>query len=445
MKIRIQKGHNIRISGSPVGSVQDGQKPSEVGIVPADFRGIKPKLVVKTGDSVKLGSALFFDKNSPKVNYPSPGAGTIKDVVYGERRSIRKIIIRLAEKEIAETQDPISIENSSRDDLIAFILKANLWPLILQRPFGKAANPEVTPKAIFVSVTDTAPLAIDPILALEEHAEAFKTGLSVLTRLTGEAVHVSTSQFIPDLLQDLPGITVHQFSGPHPAGNVGIQVHHIDPINPGDVVWTVAPQQVATLGKLFLTGQYDPGVVIAVGGPAIAKPGFLQTRVGAPISQLTENNVSDPDSRLISGNVLTGRLAEEVDFLGFYHSAISGLVVDKKRPFLGWARVGSSRKNYTLTNAYLKTGKPDFEFSTKINGGHRALVPLNAWEDMLPMDIIPIALYRSILANDVEEMEKLGIMECDPEDFALAAFACPSKTELLTVIRQGLEIMEKEV
>lgn len=207
----------------------------------------------------------------------------------------------------------------------------------------------------------------------------------------------------------------------------------------------MTPQQVAALGRLFITGQFDPTVAIAVAGPAVKQPTLVKTRMGTPISHLVSANLKYDQQRLISGDVLTGRLAEEIDFLGFYHTTVSGLRVDRERPFLGWARLGSARKNYSLTNAYLRLGKPDFAFSTRRNGGHRGVVPINAWEDVLPMDIIPVALYKAILANDVEEMEQLGILECDPEDFALAAFACPSKTELTATIRRGLEIMEKEV
>ncbi|MFH1852850.1 MAG: Na(+)-translocating NADH-quinone reductase subunit A [Candidatus Neomarinimicrobiota bacterium] len=446
MNIKIKKGHNICISGIPGGAVQPAARPQEVGLVPADFQGIKPKLVVKQGDRVQLGTALFLDKNFPQVHYPAPAGGTVKEIVYGERRIIRKIVIAVDETEAVLSQEPLAVASASRQQVIDYILRANLWPLIRQRPFNKTADPGVTPRSIFVSGLDTAPLAVDPALALTGREAAFRTGMAVLKKLSGDALHLT----IPagsqaEIFKDLPEVTVHSISGPHPAGNVGIQIHHIEPLKPGAVIWTVSAQQVATLGQLFLTGRFDPAVVIAVAGPAVTEPGFVTTRIGADLTGLVKDRLNPGAARVISGNVLTGRAVDGEDFLGFYHSAVSVLPIDQRRPFLGWARIGSSRDQYTLTNAYLKTGKPDFNFSSKRNGAHRAMVPINAWESVLPMDILPNPLYRSILAQDVEEMEKLGILECDPEDFALATFACPSKTELSAVIRQGLDLMEKEI
>ena len=446
MKIKIQKGHNIRISGVPTGAVEMADKFQEFGIVPADYLGIKPKLVVKAGDKVELGSALFFDKKNPQVYYPSQAGGTIKEIIYGERRIIKKIVIATDDDEAIATLDTLVVESSNRLDIIKYILEANLWPLIRQRPFNITARPEDTPKAIFISGIDTAPLSIDPTMALKGREGEFRTGLQVLTKLSGGAVHLTVpAGSSAEVFNNLNGITIHQISGPHPAGNVGIQIHHIDPINPGDIIWTVNVQHVATLGSLFKTGQYDPTVLIAVGGPAVKNPEFLQTRIGAPLSNLVQDNLNTTANRVISGDVLTGRAAEGEDYLGFYHSTISVLSIDHQRPFLGWAKIGNSTREYTLTNAYLKTGKRNFSFSTKLNGARRAIVPINAWEDVLPMDIMPNALFRSILAQDVEEMEKLGILECDPEDFALSTFGCPSKIELSSVIRQGLELMEKEM
>ncbi|NQU28584.1 MAG: Na(+)-translocating NADH-quinone reductase subunit A [Candidatus Marinimicrobia bacterium] len=446
MKIKIQKGHDIRISGVPTGTVNILATFTQVGLVPDDFRSIKPKLLVKAGDKVMAGSGLFFDKNLPQVVYPSPAGGTIQDIIFGERRKIRKIIIAIDKDEKFQRTEPLNPDNSTREEIIDFILKANLWPLITQRPFGKTADPADRPKAIFISGLDTTPLAIDPFRALEGREDEFKAGLRVLTKLTAGNVNLSVgSEARAAEYDDINGLVTHIITGPHPAGNIGIQIHHIDPINPGQVVWTIQPQQVATLGKLFTTGEFDPTVVIAVGGPAVTNPGYIKTRIGAPIAELIKANIDTDARRVIVGDVLTGRLADDNDYLGFYHRAVTILPVSNERPFLGWARIGSSSRQYTLTNAYLKTGRKLFNFSSKRNGAERAIVPIEAWEAVLPMDIMPNPLFRSILANDVEEMEKLGILECDPDDFALATFACPSKIELAAVIRLGLELMEKEV
>ncbi len=403
MNINLKKGHNIRISGIPTGEINPVKDSAEIGIVPADFQGIKPKLVIKPGDTVKLGSPLFFDKNMPQVNYPAPAGGTVKDIVYGERRVVRKIIISTDTDEQALKQEPLSIEGASRDEIVQYLLNGNLWPLIRQRPFGKTANPADTPAAIFVSGLNTAPLAIDPAMALEGREDEFRNGMAVLRKLTGGKVHLTVkSGSEAAVFENLAGVDIHQISGPHPAGNVGIQIHHIDPLKPGTVVWTVSPQQVASIGKLFTSGQFDPTVAVSLAGPAAKSPGFLKTRIGVSLSGIAAG--SEPGTgRVISGDVLTGRMAApDGDFLGFYHSGVALLLVDEKRPFLGWASLGSSSKQYTLTNAYLKTGRKPFNFSTKLNGGVRAAVPINAWEDMLPIDILPNPLFRSILAQDIE-------------------------------------------
>jgi Na+-transporting NADH:ubiquinone oxidoreductase subunit A len=237
---------------------------------------------------------------------------------------------------------------------------------------------------------------------------------------------------------------LHQISGPHPAGNVGIQIHHIAPLKPDDVIWTVNIQHVIILGKLFLTGEIDLSIIVSIGGPGANNPIHVKTRIGAKIYTLVNNQLASDESRIISGDVLTGKEVQKDDYLGFYDTIISILPVDHSRPFLGWIQPGSSKRTYSLSRSFLSFRRRLFNFTTKQNGSLRALVPINAWEDVLPMDIMPNPLYRSILADDVEEMTQLGILECDDEDFALCSFACPSKIDVGAVIRKGLDIMKAE-
>jgi len=314
--------------------------------------------------------------------------------------------------------------------------------LIRQRPFNRVANPQDSPRDVFFSAYNTAPLAPDLRLILNGQKDALQAGINVLKGLTDGTVNFSISaKNTVDELNGLDNCQIHTISGPHPAGNVGIQIHNIAPLKPGDVIWTVDIQHLLILGKLFLTGKFDPSIIVSIGGPAAKEPIHVKTRLGAKIGSLIEEQLNNGEVRIISGDVLTGKTVEGDDFLGLYDTTISILPVDRSRPFLGWFQPGSSKKSYSLTNSFLSLKRGLFNFSTKQNGSHRALVPIDAWENVLPMDILPNPLYRAILAEDIEEMEQLGIWECDAEDFALCSFACPSKIDVGAVIRKGLDLM----
>ncbi|MCK4903786.1 MAG: NADH:ubiquinone reductase (Na(+)-transporting) subunit A, partial [Candidatus Marinimicrobia bacterium] len=312
-------------------------------------------------------------------------------------------------------------------------------------PFNHVANPEDEPRDIFISALHTAPLSPNLDLVLKGQKDALQAGINVLNDLTDGDVNISISanEQIDELI-GLENCKLHQISGPHPAGNVGIQIHHIAPMKPDDIIWTVNIQHVIILGKLFLKGEIDPSIIVSVSGPGAKNPIHVKTRIGAKIDTIVSNQLENGASRIISGDVLTGRKVEKDDYLGFYDTIISILPIDFSRPFLGWIQPGSSKRTYSLSRSFLSFGKKLFNFTTKQNGSQRALVPIDAWEDVLPMDIMPNPLYRSILAADVEEMNQLGILECDEEDFALCSFACPSKIDVGATIRKGLDIMRTE-
>ena len=429
------------MSGIPTSSsISDHGCPS-VSLMPNEFRGVKPKVMISEGEQVKIGQAIFLDKTKPNVKWASPANGVVKEIKYGVRRVIEKIEIAVEGNEAFENKvfTKEQIRSSDKDTILNHILDANLFPLIRQRPFNKIANPNSNPRDIFISGYNTAPLSVDLHSIIVQDKEVFQLGLTALSKLTDGKVFLTLKDKI-----EFEDVQVQTISGPHPAGNVGIQIHHTKPLKPNEVIWTLNAQHVLTLGKLFKTGIYNPKIVVSVGGSGATKPVNLRVTTGSSIHSIIENQQLDKPVRLVSGDVLTGETVTEESFVGFYDSAITILNDNVKRPFLGMLSLGSSKTKYSLTNTFLTFTDSLFNFTTSQNGEKRAMVPINAWESVLPMDILPNPLYRAILSQDIEEMEKLGIWECDDEDFALCSFACPSKIDVGKVIRDGLNLMELE-
>ena len=439
--IIIRKGHDIRIAGIPSKDVVSIPGSDTVAISPKTFRGVKPKRMVSEGDRVQIGSPLFFDKTKPEVKWASPANGTVQTIQFGARHVIEKIEIKVEGSDSISGQTFLmeQLESADRPTILNRILEANLFPLIRQRPFNKVANPKDSPRDIFISAVNTAPLSVDLRTVIESEKEAFQAGITALSKLTDGRVFVTSRNVI-----ELQNAEVQTISGPHPAGNVGIQIHYTKPIKPHDIIWTVDAQHVITLGKLFLTGSYQPNVIVSVGGSGVNNPQTVSAKVGASIGSLIAKlDISEP-TRLISGNVLTGQTVEVDNFLGFYDSSVSIILDTVDRPFMGMLALGNNKSKYSLTHTFLTFGEKLFNFNTAQNGELRAMVPINAWENVLPMDVYPNALYRAILAQDIEEMEQLGMWECDDEDFALCSFVCPSKIDVGEVIRQGLNLLEEE-
>ena len=429
------------MSGVPSDNTFSSIQCTNVSLMPIEFRGVKPKLLISEGEKVKIGQAIFYDKTKPDVKWASPANGIIKEIKFGPRRVIEKIEISNDGNE-ALKNDILSkdqIKSSDRDTILKYILSSNIFPLIRQRPFNKVADPNTAPRDIFISGYNTAPLAVDLHKIIEDNKDAFQLGLTVLSRLTMGQVYLTLKTPI-----NFDDSIVQTISGPHPAGNVGIQIHHTKPLKPNEVVWTVNAQHVITLGRLFETGAYDPKIIVSIGGSGSDKPDVVRAVTGTKIDSFLDNQSSDKQVRIISGDVLTGQAVEKDQFIGFYDSSIT--IIDDKvdRPFLGMLSPGNSKTKYSLTNTFLSFTGQLFNFTTSQNGEKRAMVPINAWEKVLPMDILPNPLYRAILAQDIEEMEQLGIWECDDEDFALCSFACPSKIDVGQVIRDGLDLLEQE-
>ena len=444
--IKITKGHDLKISGIPDKNISYPAQHSTVAILPNDFRGVKPKLLVKEGDKVNIGSPLFFNKINPEVKWASPGCGKVKDIVYGPRRVIEKIEIELDKDQNSidyKTYTREEISNLSGEQVLENILNANLFTFFRQRPFNVIPNHKIPPRDIFISGINTSPLSVDIEVVMASQLEDFQYGIDAISKLTKGNVFLTTKR--NSILSSVENVKLNTISGPHPAGNVGIQIHHIAHLKPGEIVWTINPQDVVSLGRLFKNGRYHPERIISVGGPSVKTPSYSKVTAGIPVKALINDNLTSENVRIISGDVLTGRSAPSQDYLSFYDYSLSVISNDIKREFIGMLNPGSSSSRYSLTPVFVSLADKLFNFTSSQNGSHRAVVPINTWENVLPMDILPNELYRSIMAKDIEEMENLGIIECDDEDFALCSFACPSKTDVSGVIRQGLNMLQEEV
>ena len=435
-KITIKKGHDINISGLASREFSSSPAQNFVSISPQDFNYIKPKLLVKEGDRVTLGDALFFDKINPDVKWPSIASGTISKIVFGERRAVIDIIIEVDKDREANIEPINQVNLSSRDDVKGFIQKNNFWPFFTQRPFNKVVDPSDTPKCIVVSLADSSPLANDLSFSLAENKDDIISALSNLKKLTDGNLYVAVRGDNFSFLSDYNFINLIQVEGPHPSGNVGVILNKVNPLNQNEVVWTVQGSHLPILGKLFSKGILDFSVNINTVGPAV-KPSYFKSRIGARFD-LHKDSLLMENVRIVSGNVLTGKKIDIDGFLGFYHSSFSVIEESFSRPFIGWLHPGGKSK-YSVFNAYLGSNKKSYDFTTLQNGSNRAFVPVDAWEKVFPMDIYINALARSIEANDIDEMEQLGIYECDEEDVALCSFVCPSKTDVGAIIRKGLD------
>jgi len=438
LKIKVKKGHNINIAGVASREILAPQKNNTVSLSPENFRYIKPKLLVKENDAVKLGDPIFFDKLSPEVKWPAIASGKISKIVYGERRSIKEIIFSVDTNIENEQSNSEQKKIDNKDDVVNYLLEKNMWPFITQRPFNKVANPSDKPKCIIVSLANTAPLSVDYNFTLASNKDSIVNALSNLKKLTEGKVFVAVNPGEFDYLSDLDFIDIVQVEGPHPSGNIGVILNHVNPINKKDIVWTVQGHHLPILGKLFSDGIFDPSITINLSGPAVSNPSYFKSRIGASLESYCKGNLSTDQVRIISGDVLTGKESTINGYLGFYNSSISIIEESFDRSFVGWLHPGGSSK-YSIFNAYLGSNKSPYNFTTLQNGSHRAFVPIEAWEKVFPMNIYINALLRSIEANDFEEMEQLGIYECDEEDVALCSFVCPSKTDVGGVIRKGLD------
>ena len=445
--IQIRKGLDISLKGKAEKVLTKISGAAVYAVKPDDFQGITPKLTVKEGDTVLAGTPLFTDKHRPEINFVSPVSGTVQQIVRGDKRKLLAITITPTAEQEFLRHETGNLNALSREALVAFLLKSGAWPFLKQRPYGIIANPADQPKAIFISGFDSAPLAPDMDYVLTGEAEAFQKGIDVLRQLTGK-VHLSMNDqpAATSILQKVKGVEFHTFKGPHPAGNIGVQIHHIAPLNKGDVVWTIDLQHIVSLGRLFLKGVYDVSKVIALVGSEVKKPRYFRMISGACIKPLHDYINTAGSPRYISGNVLTGTNIGAEGFLSFYDSMISVIPEGDHYEFLGWANPFRMKK-FSVSRSYFSWIFPDKEYAldTNINGGQRAFVMNGEYEKVLPMDIYPVYLLKAILAEDIDKMEQLGIYEVVEEDLALCEFVCTSKIDVQDILRKGINLMIKEM
>lgn len=445
-EIRLKKGLNINLLGE-ADKVYASVKPSDRYVVkPTDFHGLTPKLAVKVGDKVKAGTTLFFDKYNDKVNFSSPVSGEVTDIIRGAKRRILELVIK-ADEEIAYQEfATASADSLSREQIIDAMLQAGVWPFVRQKPYDVVANPTDMPKAIFISAFNSAPLTIDNDFALYGMEELFQTGLDYIIKLTNGKTHLNIDGATnpSKVFTEAKGVEINKISGAHPAGNVGVQLHHIDPINKGEVVWYLEPQDVIAIARLFTEGKYDVSRIVALGGSQVEKPRYYRTIAGASISNLLADNVKEGDNRVISGDILTGQQIDENGSLGFYHTTITVIEEGKEQEFLGWVLPGLSK--FSASRTFLSWLMPTKKYALNANmhGEERAYVMTGEYEKVLPMDIYPTQLVKACMVEDIELMENLGIYEVSPADLALCEFVCTSKIEVQSIIRQGLDLVRKE-
>jgi Na+-transporting NADH:ubiquinone oxidoreductase subunit A len=445
--IRLRKGLNIRLEGKAEKILMPEVPVDRFCIRPSDFPGLVPKLLVKEGDIVAAGATLFFDKMEPDVKYTSPVSGKILAVIRGEKRVIQGILIGQQGKENIDfgAADPLTL---TREEVKKKILFSGLWPVIRQRPYHIVANPNILPKAIFISAFNTAPLAPDLEFVLSNtHGSYLQTGIDVLSRLTDGRINISFDAGGTRIaeLKNLHGVERHYFSGPHPAGNPGIQIHHIDPVSKGETVWYLNIQDVVVLGKLFARGVYDHEKVIALAGPGVKKPRYYRLKVGSSLAPIVSPNIKEGNYRIIGGNVLTGTTAGTDGFLGYYDDMVSVIPEGDHNEFFGWLSPGLTKHSFWKTFISKLFPAGEYRLDTNLHGGVRTFVLTGHYEKVLPMDIYPILLLKAILAEDIDMMEKLGIYEVAEEDFALCEYIDPSKTEMQEIVRKGINLMIKEM
>lgn len=448
--INIRRGYDIRIEGAAEKTVDDLSLSDIIGVKPTDFHTVIPKLLVEVGDEVLAGQALFFDKNRPDIHFNAPVSGEIAEIVRGEKRRILEIRILPDKKDIRYVSYPVSDPATlSREEITERLLESGCWNYIRQRPFSLIANPSDTPKGIFVSCFDSAPLAPDIGYIVDFEKENFQAGLSALQNLSGGHLHLGLRAAPKTGLSDsdfsgIPVEHIHHFKGPHPAGNVGIQIHHIDPIQKGEVVWYVHPQDVLIIGRLFREGRYRADRLLALTGSSVLHPQYFRVMTGQRIGNILSDRLRDAHCRAIQGNVLAGTTTGSDDFLSYYTNHLTVIPEGDEPEFLGWLLPGFKKLSLSRTYFSWLFPKRNYQLDTNMHGEERAFVMTGQYDKVLPMDIYPVYLLKAILAKDIERMEALGIYEVAEEDLALCEFVCTSKIDVQKIVAEGLEYARLE-
>ncbi|MDO5979886.1 Na(+)-translocating NADH-quinone reductase subunit A [Flavivirga spongiicola] len=446
--IRIKKGLDIKLKG-------EAEKTSEKAIVsnfytlrPEDFHSVIPKLISKVGTKVKAGEPVFFDKSNEAIKFVSPVSGEVLEISRGEKRKILAIKIQADKEQTYQDHGKFDIDAANSETVKSHLLASGCWPFVKQRPYDVIANPDKAPKAIFISGYASAPLAADLDFTLQGKEAELQAAVTALGKLTEGKVHVSVGKNGHSPLAGLTGVTLHKVSGPHPSGNVGTQINKIDPVNKGEVVWTVNPQDLVIIGELLLTGKFNAERIVALVGSSVEKPRYFVTKIGSEVATMVYDKgiAKDTNDRIISGNVLSGKQIRPDGYLDYYSNVISVIPEGDDYELFGWNKpvfnkVSTSR---ALTFSWLMP-KKSYDLNTNTNGEHRAFVTTGTYEEVFPLDIYPMQILKACMYKDLDEMEALGMYEVAPEDFALTEFVCVSKQPHQKIIREGLDLMLKEI
>ncbi|MCD8186067.1 MAG: Na(+)-translocating NADH-quinone reductase subunit A [Rikenellaceae bacterium] len=471
--IHLKKGLDIKLEGGAPYNLATLPLADSYAVKPDDFKGFTPKLLVQPGDEVKAGSPVLFDKYRPEILVCSPVSGTVSAINRGEKRKILEVVVTPDGKnESVEIEKPV-VGLMSREQVLDAIQRAGMWPMLIQRPYGIIADPAQTPKSIFISGFDSAPLAPNMNFVLAGQEQNLEAGIEALKKLTPGKIHLglrsecdgslmgralnfldrgkTTPKLDPNeppcMLRTLRGAEIHYFDGPHPAGNVGVQIHHVDPVNKGETVWTIDIQNLAILGRFFRTGRIDMRKTIALTGIELNNQLYAKVISGASIRSTLKGNLPEEGRhyRIVSGNVLTGQKVLPDGYLGFYSNQITVIPEGDYYEFVGW--VMPRLNKFSVSKTYLSWLMPwkRYNLDTNLNGGHRAFIFNGIYDKYLPMDIYPVYLIKAIIAGDIDKMENLGIYEIIEEDIALCEFMDPSKTEMQAILREGINRMIQEL
>lgn len=444
--IKLRKGLDINLKGKAAAEVVSVKEPGFYALCPDDFTGVTPKVVVKEQEYVMAGGPLFIDKNHPEVKFVSPVSGVVTSVERGARRKVLSITVEAAAEQDLEDFGKKNVAQLNSAAVKEALLNAGMFAFIRQRPYDVVADPTVAPKAIFVSAFDTNPLAPDFEIALKGEEANFQTGLDALAKLAKTYLSIAASQKSSALI-NAKNVEVNVFDGPHPAGNVGVQINHLAPVNKGETVWTIDPQAVIFIGRLFNTGHVDLTRTVAVTGSEVKKPAYCKLKVGALLTNVFAGNVTTGrELRYISGNALTGKKISPNGFLGAFHSQLTVIPEGNDiHEMLGW--IMPRVNEFSTSRSYFSwlQGKKEYTLDARVKGGERHMIMSNEYDRVLPMDILPEYLIKAIIAGDIDRMEQLGIYEVAPEDFALCEFVCSSKMELQRIVRDGLDMLRREM
>ena len=453
--LKIKRGVDIKLVGETDKEFAPEMRVETVAIKPDDFHGAQFKLAVKEGEEVKAGSALLFKKDDEAVKLTSPVSGEVAQIVRGAKRRILEVRI-LADKKIKyekfKKDDPTELD---RHAMVSKLAKSGCFAFFKQRPYNVVAQTSKTPKAIFISGFDSSPLAPDMGMLLDDNDKEFQTGIDALAKLTSGKVHLGLNANVPvgRTLSSVKGVEITKYSGPHPAGLVGVQIAQKNPIDKGDIVWTINPEHVVIIGRLFLTGKFDARINIAVAGSEVKDRKYHSTILGAAVKPFIADNLSDKKVRVISGNVLTGTLIQSNGYLSFYERQITVLAEGEDPELFGWLipkpdkfSISRALPSFFMRQLEKITGQPTvYNLDTNLHGEERAFVVSGQYEQVFPFDIFPVQLIKAIMTNDIELMENLGIYEVVEEDFALCEVVCTSKIPVQETIRKGLDLMKKEL